>query len=167
MFIGALIYIGRVRVNGVTFFLDDRTMRTEFCAIDLFILSVGVFALVTVWYAVLPSRHLLPLLLMLGCPLLGWHLPLPMMAEEVLFSSHKAEYKQVVELARNNQLVPSDESENCLALPAGYKSAGETIECIKVPEQQSSKFLFILRTRRWSRGYTGLVTHNIVESACH
>jgi hypothetical protein len=133
--IGAAIYVGRVRISNDPTNPDDWDSIVWY-SLCLFGFIVVFLFVMTIVYIINLCRHPLPPLLMLVCLILGLWFPLPPTPEAVWFSSHKAEYEQVVELARNNQLIPSDESRDCLPLPARYESIAETIWCLSTPEQQ-------------------------------
>jgi len=115
------------------------------------LLGLGLIALLvwTIKYTFGQNGHPLPLLLLLVSVPFGFYLPVPPTPEEVSFSSYRAEYEEMMELAHNYQLIHSDtcNAQNVFAPPAGYKSLAESNECIFVEPRPALGLIVEFRPR--------------------
>jgi hypothetical protein len=73
-------------------------------------------------YVFKSHRALSPALLLVGGLLIARFLPIPPTPEEISFSWQKAEYQEIVELARNDQLQQGNDclAQNQFLAPSGY-----------------------------------------------
>jgi hypothetical protein len=87
-----------------------------------------------------------PALFLIVGLLLARFLPIPSTPEEILFSWQRAEYNQIVELARNNQLQHGGDcfTQNYFIPPSNYFQWSS--ECIHVYQQEGIVVEFAPRT---------------------
>lgn len=137
----SLFFVGYVyldRVVWTDFFVGSlETWLTVFFWLSPIVCVVGFIVHISLvsLYVFKFRGHLAPGLLLVGGLLLAAFLPLPRTPEEMLFSWQRAEYDQIVELARHRQL---RQGKDCLAQheflpPSSYYQWSS--ECIYVRQQ--------------------------------
>jgi hypothetical protein len=131
-------YLYLLRVVDTDFFVGmlGTLLRAFFFLSPIFWFVGLIFHIILVSIYVFKSHgHLSPGLFLVGGLLFARFLPIPPSPEEISFSWQRAEYEQIVELARHNQL---QQGNHCLAQnqflpPSSYYQSSS--ECILVNQQ--------------------------------
>jgi hypothetical protein len=131
-------YVYLDRVVWTNFFVGslDTWLTVFFWLSPIFCFAGFIFHIVLVSLYVFKFRgHLAPGLFLVGGLIFAAVLPVPPTPEEISFSRQRAEYEQIIELARNHQLQHSDDcpAENQFLPPSSYYQWSN--ECIQVDQQ--------------------------------
>lgn len=124
-----VVVIGILRFAIGMFFVELRGPLGLFAiAICLPVLIVAILCLIAIIIVVVKSirrtRSIVPTFVLLGGLAIIFLIPLPPASptpEEILFFEHQSDFEQVVELARNNQLVRKSNTGLFFTIPVEYK----------------------------------------------
>lgn len=118
-----------------------------FCAILIPLIGIAIFmagllVFKVIQHGFMKDGSLIPLVLLVGCTVLAFILPLPPLAEEASFNKHQEDYEHIVTLAKSKQLEHGNgcnadsPSSYAFKVPEGYEHLSE--DCIFVDYYSSN-----------------------------